>query len=165
MRCWTCTAASRSDMVFSSITFLFAFLPATLLGYYVLPRRWRLVFLLLASLVFYAWGEPVYVLLMMGAILVNWVIGLLMARFPRRKKLLLVLAVALDLSMLGVFKYASFLLDTAAALVPALAGRRGRTSACRSASRSSRSRSCPMSWTSIAAMRPRSAISCALARM
>lgn len=122
MRCWKCTAASRSDMVFSSITFLFAFLPATLLGYYVLPRRWRLAFLLLASLVFYAWGEPVYVLLMMGAILINWVIGLLMARFPRRKKLLLVLAVALDLSMLGVFKYASFLLDTAAALLPSLAG-------------------------------------------
>lgn len=122
MRCWTCIAALRSDMVFSSLTFLFAFLPATLLGYYVLPRRWRLAFLLLASLVFYAWGEPVYVLLMMGAILVNWVIGLLMARFPRRKKLLLVLAVALDLCMLGVFKYASFLLDTAAALLPSLAG-------------------------------------------
>lgn len=112
-------------MVFSSITFLFAFLPATLLGYYVLPRRWRLAFLLLVSLVFYAWGEPVYVLLMMGAILANWAIGLLMARFPRRKKLLLVLAVALDLSMLGVFKYASFVLDTAAALVPALAGAAG----------------------------------------
>lgn len=109
-------------MVFSSLTFLFAFLPATLLGYYVLPRRWRLAFLLLASLVFYAWGEPVYVLLMMGAILINWVVGLLMARFPRRKKLLLVLAVTLDLSMLGVFKYASFLLDTAAALLPSLAG-------------------------------------------
>lgn len=109
-------------MVFSSITFLFIFLPATLLGYYVLPQRWRLAFLLLASLVFYAWGEPVYVLLMMGAILANWCIGLLMARFPRRKKHLLVLAVILDLSMLGVFKYAAFVLNTAAALVPALSG-------------------------------------------
>ena len=59
-------------MVFSSITFLFAFLPATLLGYYVLPRRWRLAFLLLVSLVFYAWGEPVYVLLMMGSSFFNY---------------------------------------------------------------------------------------------
>ena len=109
-------------MVFSSVTFLFAFLPATLLGYYVLPRRWRIAFLLLVSLVFYAWGEPVYVLLMMGSILVNWCIGLLMARWERRKKALLILAVVIDLAMLAVFKYASFLLRTAAALVPAIAG-------------------------------------------
>ena len=109
-------------MVFSSVTFLFAFLPATLLGYYVLPRRWRIAFLLLVSLVFYAWGEPVYVLLMMGSILVNWCIGLLMARWERRKKALLILAVVIDLAMLAVFKYASFLLRTDAALVPAIAG-------------------------------------------
>ena len=93
-------------MVFSSVAFLFAFLPATLLGYYVLPRRWRIAFLLLVSLVFYAWGEPVYVLLMMGSILVNWCIGLLMARWERRKKALLILAVVIDLAMLAVFKYA-----------------------------------------------------------
>ena len=109
-------------MVFSSVTFLFAFLPATLLGYYVLPRSWRIAFLLLVSLVFYAWGEPVYVLLMMGSILINWCIGLLMERFERRKRALLVLAVVIDLAMLAVFKYASFLMRTVAAIVPAVAG-------------------------------------------
>ena len=109
-------------MVFSSVTFLFAFLLATLLGYYVLPRSWRIAFLLLVSLVFYAWGEPVYVLLMMGSILINWCIGLLMERFERRKRALLVLAVVIDLAMLAVFKYASFLMRTVAAIVPAVAG-------------------------------------------
>lgn len=112
-------------MVFSSITFLFIFLPVTLLGYYVLPRRFRIPFLLLVSLVFYAWGEPIYVLLMIGSILINWIIGLLMERYPKRKKLLLVLAVVIDLSMLGVFKYASFLLDTAAGLFPAVSALSG----------------------------------------
>ena len=51
-------------MVFSSLTFLFAFLPITLLGYRLLPKKLRIGFLLLASLIFYAWGEPLYVLLM-----------------------------------------------------------------------------------------------------
>ena len=54
-------------MVFSSLTFLFAFLPVTLIGYYTLPKKAKIVFLLLASLVFYAWGEPLYVALMIGS--------------------------------------------------------------------------------------------------
>lgn len=108
-------------MVFSSIVFLFVFLPVTLLLYYVLPRRWRIAFLLLASLVFYAWGEPIYVFLMIGSILANWCVGLLMERFPARKKSLLVLSMVVNLSMLAVFKYAAFLFNTASALLPALA--------------------------------------------
>ena len=64
-------------MVFSSLTFLFAFLPVTLIGYYLLSKKWKIGFLLLASLVFYAWGEPLYVILMIGSIVLNWVIGLL----------------------------------------------------------------------------------------
>ncbi len=62
-------------MVFSSLTFLFIFLPVTLLGYRLLPKKLRIGFLLLASLLFYAWGEPLYVFLMIGSILVNWGIG------------------------------------------------------------------------------------------
>lgn len=107
-------------MVFSSITFLCVFLPIVLLGYYVLPRRWRFVFLFAMSLVFYAWGEPVYVLLMVGSILINWCIGLLMERYPHAKKAWLAVAVVVDLLMIGVFKYASFLLDTVAAVFPGL---------------------------------------------
>ena len=64
-------------MVFSSTIFLFAFLPAFLLVYFLLPRRGaKNVWLLAASLLFYAWGEPVYVLLMMASIIVNWLFGL-----------------------------------------------------------------------------------------
>lgn len=109
-------------MVFSSITFLFVFLPIVLAGYYLLPRRWRFAFLLLTSLVFYAWGEPVYVFLMMGSILLNWGIGLIMERHPAAKKTWMIIAVVIDLLMIGVFKYTAFLLNTASALVPALSG-------------------------------------------
>jgi alginate O-acetyltransferase complex protein AlgI len=73
-------------MVFSSLTFLFAFLPIVLIGYYLLPKKTKIGFLLLASLVFYAWGEPLYVLLMIGSILVNWLIGLGMDKSARHKK-------------------------------------------------------------------------------
>lgn len=107
-------------MVFSSITFLFAYLPAVLLGYYVLPRRWRFVFLFAASMVFYAWGEPIYALLMAGSILINWCIGLMMERYPNAKKAWLIVAVVIDLLMIGVFKYAAFLINSVAAVFPQL---------------------------------------------
>ena len=99
-------------MVFSSLTFLIAFLPITLIGYYLLPKKTKIGFLLLASLVFYAWGEPIYVLLMIGSILVNWVIGLLMDKSERHKKALLVASIVLNLGLLFVFKYAGFFWDT-----------------------------------------------------
>ncbi len=64
-------------MVFSSLTFMFAFLPAFLAVYFVMPwRPAKNVILLLFSLLFYAWGEPVYVFLMMGSILANWALAL-----------------------------------------------------------------------------------------
>ena len=99
-------------MVFSSLTFLIAFLPITLIGYYLLPKKTKIGFLLLASLVFYAWGEPIYVLLMIGSILVNWVIGLLMDKSERHKKAYLVASIVLNLGLLFVFKYAGFFWDT-----------------------------------------------------
>ena len=67
-------------MVFSSTIFLFAFLPAVLLGYYLLDRRFKNIFLLMASLFFYAWGEPRFVFVMMGSILVNHLFALLIDR-------------------------------------------------------------------------------------
>ena len=99
-------------MVFSSLTFLFIFLPAVLLCHHLLPGvRARNAALCLFSLVFYAWGEPIYVLLMIASILLNWLAGLGMERFPGRKKLLLLLALVFNLGAIGYFKYAGFFLS------------------------------------------------------
>ncbi len=102
-------------MLFSSIEFLCGFLPLTLLIYYLLPGRVvRNRFLLLMSLGFYAWGEPLYVLLMVACICGNWGFGLLAGRLRGEKRGLLVLAVMLlfDLGLLAVFKYAGFVVST-----------------------------------------------------
>ncbi len=97
-------------MVFSSTTFLFLFLPAVLLLYYnpiCKGRGFRNGFLFFASVVFYAWGEPVYVILMLVSIFMNWLLGLSLrrARWVTGK---MVLAVVLNLSMLFLFKYYDF---------------------------------------------------------
>ena len=111
-------------MVFSSLTFLFAFLPVVLLGYRLLPKKLRIGFLLLASLVFYAWGEPLYVFLMIGSILVNWLIGFKVAGDGPHRKSWLALSVALNLLLLLIFKYTGLLWDTVKGLFPApLSGR------------------------------------------
>ena len=68
-------------MVFSSLLFLFRFLPLVLILYFAAPRRLRNLVLLLVSLVFYAWGEPVYVILMIVSILISWTGGLMVDRF------------------------------------------------------------------------------------
>ena len=87
-------------MVFSSILFLFLFLPLTLVLYLVAGRRLRNALLLLASLLFYAWGEKGYVLLMLASILVNFFIGRRIdaAADPQKRKYLVVAAVCLNLA-------------------------------------------------------------------
>lgn len=100
-------------MIFSSIPFLFYFLPITVVLYFVLPKSLRNLELLLASLVFYAWGEPKYVLLMAGSIIVSYIFSLFIGRCEKRckkAKLLLFIAVALNVLALGVFKYTDFVL-------------------------------------------------------
>ena len=67
-------------MVFSSTTFLFFYLPVVLAVYYLVPARWRNVWLFAVNLVFYGWGEPVYILLMVFSITLNYTAGLLVAR-------------------------------------------------------------------------------------
>lgn len=108
-------------MVFSSIPFLFFFLPLCFLLYYVVPygnrvpNRWKNGVLLVFSLIFYAWGEPVYLLLMLFATLVDYTGGRLMSRFGTsagRRKACLVCALAINLSMLAFFKYADFFIGT-----------------------------------------------------
>ena len=101
-------------MVFSSTIFICIFLPIVLLGYYICPKKGRNLFLLIASLVFYAWGEPKYVLLMMLSITINYVFGLLMEKNrqnTRRLKLMLVLSVVIDLALLCFFKYTDFVIS------------------------------------------------------
>ena len=104
-------------MVFSSLLFLFRFLPLVLILYYAVPRRLRNLVLLLVSLVFYAWGEPVYVFLMVVSILISWTGGLMVDHYlyaGRRKaaKISLAVSVAAGLSLLGFFKYSDFVLRT-----------------------------------------------------
>ena len=101
-------------MVFSSTIFLCIFLPLVLLGYYICPKKGRNFFLLIASLVFYAWGEPKYVFLMIFSIIANYVFGLLMEKYrqsSRRLKLMLVLSVVIDVGLLCVFKYTDFIIS------------------------------------------------------
>ncbi len=100
-------------MVFSSTIFLCVYLPLVLLGYYICPKKGKNLFLLIVSLIFYAWGEPKYVFLMIFSILVNYVFGLLMDKHrenKKRLKLMLVISVIIDLGLLSVFKYTDFII-------------------------------------------------------
>ena len=98
-------------MVFSSLTFLFFFLPAFLILYYVLPGRAKNFVLLVFSLLFYAWGEPIYILLMLFSSFVDYLDGRLQEKFEgsiAKKRVSLAIALIINLSLLGYFKYADF---------------------------------------------------------
>ena len=96
-------------MVFSSILFLFIYLPVVLLVYYLVPVRYRNVWLFAVNLIFYGWGEPVYILLMLFSICLNYVNGLWIARCRetdgRKAKRILAVNTAVNLLMLVFFKY------------------------------------------------------------
>lgn len=100
-------------MLFSSITFLYYFLPLTLVLYFLSPGRLKSAVLLLASLVFYGWGEPRYVLLMVLSILSGYVFGLLVERYRKKRagRALCVISVGISLSFLLCFKYLDFFLE------------------------------------------------------
>ena len=102
-------------MVFSNLIFLYLFLPVCLIFYFLCQNiRAKNAVLIVFSLIFYAWGEPVYLLLMLASVAVNWGFGLLIER--RRKKVFLILALVLDLGCLGGFKYAGFFVENLNAL-------------------------------------------------
>ena len=107
-------------MVFSTIIFLCAFLPITIIGYYLMPGRGKNIFLLLCSLFFYAWGEPVYVFVMLASIICNYAFGMALYRFRNRRKLWLMAAVAVNLGILCVFKYTGFIVENAGRILPGL---------------------------------------------
>ena len=103
-------------MIFSSIPFLYYFLPCVLLAFYLMPKAGRNGVLLLFSLLFYAWGEPRYLVVMLAATVLGYGFGLAMERFPKAKKGILIASVASSLSFLLCFKYADFFLENLGAL-------------------------------------------------
>ena len=102
-------------MVFSSIPFLFLYLPIVLAVYYVAPLRWRNAWLFLANLVFYGWGEPVYILLMLFSICINYISGMLIEKHRANDHLarrFLILNTVLNLLLLMFFKYYDLFAET-----------------------------------------------------
>ena len=102
-------------MVFSSLIFLILFLPILLVIYYLIPSKktfaWKNVILLIFSLIFYAWGEPIYILLMLFSSIVDYTIGNLIDKVPKKKKIWLTLSIVVNLGMLMYFKYTNFFID------------------------------------------------------
>ena len=101
-------------MLFSSIPFLYYFLPIVVAVYFLVPKRWKNAVLLLASLVFYAWGEPMYVFLMMGTIALFFLCALAVEKSakPVWKKVWMLTAVIISIGLLGIFKYADFFISS-----------------------------------------------------
>jgi putative alginate O-acetyltransferase algI len=102
-------------VVFSSLVFLFAYLPITLLAYYLVPRQGRNIFLFIVNLIFYGWGEPKLVLLMVFNIFFNYIGGWLVDKYradAKKKKLFLILTCVLDIGILAVFKYTGMITET-----------------------------------------------------
>ena len=106
-------------MLFSSIPFLYAFLPLVLILYFVSPKVLKNTVLLLSSLVFYAWGEPRYVVIMIASVTCGYVLGLLIEKFRDNKRLskfFVILSAVISLGLLGYFKYANFFISNFAAI-------------------------------------------------
>lgn len=102
-------------MVFSSLLFLFIFLPVVILAYYIAPKKIHNLILFIASLVFYAWGEPVYIVIMLFSSLVDYSCGILIDRNRDKKtfsKSILLLSIFINLGLLGFFKYYSFFIGS-----------------------------------------------------
>ncbi len=101
-------------MIFSSLVFLFLFLPIVLIFYYLVNKKLKNIVLLIASLLFYAWGEPKYVFLMLGSIFFNYIFGIKVAsNNQKEKKTWLIISIIFNISGLVIFKYSNFLVDNA----------------------------------------------------
>ena len=108
-------------MVFSSITFLFLFLPIVLAVYYIVPEKAKNIILLIASILFYAWGEPVYIVLMLLSIILNYFCGQDIEEKsddPVKAKRSILFAVVVNVLILMFFKYYGFLLDMLNSILP-----------------------------------------------
>ena len=100
-------------MLFSSIPFLYYFLPSVLMLYFIAPKKLKNTVLMLSSLVFYGWGEPKYVILMIASIVIGYFSGILIEAFSQKKasKLFLGISVTVNLGFLAYFKYADFFIE------------------------------------------------------
>ena len=100
-------------MTFSSLIFIFVFLPLFILSYFVFKNRmYRNLIILVFSLAFYAWGEPIYILLMLFSITINYLLALFIDKSAKTKrKVFLILAVLINLGLLGIFKYTDFIIN------------------------------------------------------
>lgn len=100
-------------MVFSSLLFIFLFLPFFLLIYFCAPRRWKNGILFVVSLLFYAWGEPIYIFLLLASTLIDYFIAFYIDkhRGTGKAKLGLILSITVSISVLSFFKYSSFIVD------------------------------------------------------
>ena len=98
-------------MVFSSLLFIFLFFAVVLTVYYCLPKKFRNGFLFVANLVFYGYGEPIFILLMLFSVTINYISGLLLGKFAensKAKRIVLLVNIIANLALLGYFKYAGF---------------------------------------------------------
>ncbi|MDE6732132.1 MAG: MBOAT family protein [Oscillospiraceae bacterium] len=102
-------------MVFSGLTFMLAFLPIMLILYYIMPKKGKNAVILISGLLFYAWGEPLYVFAMILSTFIDYTAGRLMDKFddsPKTRKICLLISVIMNLALLGTFKYLGFLIDS-----------------------------------------------------
>ena len=110
-------------MVFSSLLFMFQYLPIVLLIYYLAPVKWRNLWLFIVNLVFYGWGEPVYIVLMLFSIALNYGVGLLVEKYRENQrekaKRVLTVNIIVNLLLLGFFKYYDLFAETLS-LIPGL---------------------------------------------
>lgn len=104
-------------MLFSSITFLYYFLPIVLLTYFLTPTKYKNIILFISSLFFYAWGEPTYIILMLVSISVGYFFALGMNRFSKYRKIIFILSLVITLGFLFVFKYTNFFITNLNALL------------------------------------------------
>lgn len=101
-------------MVFSSLLFIFLFMPLTILLYYISPKSWRNLILLIASLIFYAWGEPVYIGIMIFSTVFDYANGILIDKYRERKgaaRAIIIGSIVVNLGILCFFKYYGFFVD------------------------------------------------------
>ncbi|MGL5151386.1 MAG: MBOAT family O-acyltransferase [Clostridium sp.] len=99
-------------MIFSSLIFIFKFLPITLLLYYFSPQKYRTLVLTVCSLFFYAWGEPKYIILMIISILVNYLSAIFILKYNNKRKFILFLNIFFNIGVLFIFKYLNFIIGS-----------------------------------------------------
>ena len=101
-------------MLFSSLVFIYAFLPIVVISYFLIRNKFKNRLLLISSLIFFAWGGVSYTLLLIGSLVLNFITGILIDKASTqilKKKIILGIGVALNLLFLGIFKYADFIIE------------------------------------------------------